>query len=229
MIKYKLKEVKPRIFLMTFKDHYDLCMTFLRYQEFYESPNPKFRGKHFTIVDFMEWYSKKQSQGCFEYPKHWAGFNIPSYVIEKIHGIGRKFFVDMNQPKDYNKYDEIMFNVFNKCYETLDHRVEENPHKFYLIGAMEGNTDTINHEVAHGFFYTTPAYKKEMLSLVKNLKPSFRNKLYKSLEKIGYTKQVFADEAQAFLSTGWREFFPTLKGEDKEFIDVFQKYNKLIK
>ena len=35
---YTVKEIKPRIFLLSFKDHYDLCMHFVRYQEFYESP-----------------------------------------------------------------------------------------------------------------------------------------------------------------------------------------------
>lgn len=223
MIKYKLKEVKPRIFLVEFTDRYDMCMTFLRYQEYYESPNPKFRNHHFTLVDFMEWYSKKQCKdNCFEYPKHWQGFNIPNDVIENV-------FENLDMAYEaYNKYDAIMGEIYSKCQNIIKSKYYEDE-KFYLIGAMKGNQKTINHEVAHGFYYIIPGFKKEMLALVKQLKPAFRNKLYKELGRIGYTKQVFPDEAQAFLSTGWRDYFPKLKGEDKPFIEVFEKYNKLVK
>ena len=41
---FKITEVKPRIFLFEFKNHYDMCMYFMRYQEYYESASPKFRG-----------------------------------------------------------------------------------------------------------------------------------------------------------------------------------------
>jgi hypothetical protein len=227
---------------MTFTDHYDMCMTFLRYQECYESPNRKFRKKQFTLVDFMEWYSKKQSQGSFEYPKHWAGFNVPSYVFNNVCGMHKDGKLIRNNDElvdwmtnsnwsdlilDYNKYDAIMEGVYNKCTKASYAKYGES--SFYLIGAMEGNLDTINHEVAHGFFYTTPSYKKEMSVLVQKLNPTFRKKLYESLAKIGYTKEVFVDEAQAFLATGWREFFPKLKSQDAPFIEVFDRYNSIIK
>ena len=65
-MKYTLKEIKGGIFLVEFDNQYDLAMTFLRYQEFYESP--KFKGKRFTIIDFMEWYSKEYD-GAFTYTK----------------------------------------------------------------------------------------------------------------------------------------------------------------
>jgi hypothetical protein len=223
MIKYKLREVKPRIFLLEFPNHYDLCMTFLRYQEFYESPSPKFRNKHFTIIDFMEWYSKDRA-GVFTYPTDWAGFNIPSYVVDKVHNLSNDLKQALEVPLDYNKYDEVMLKVFEKCYKTLDNRLEENPGKFYLIGTDMGKTEVINHEVAHGFFYTIPEYKKEMLALVNNLKVSFREKFNKGLVKFGYTKQVFNDETQAFLSTGWHDHFPKLKCNDEPFRETFNKY-----
>lgn len=53
-MKFTISEVKPKIFLFESDNSYDLAMTFLRYQETYESPNPKFRNKSFTIIDFME-------------------------------------------------------------------------------------------------------------------------------------------------------------------------------
>lgn len=234
MIKYKLKEIKPRIFLLTFKDKYDMCMTFLRYQECYESPNVKFRGKKFTFIDFMEWYSKNQSKGCFEYPNHWSGFNVPSYVFNNACGLYRDGELNPTDYEltcwkwsdlisDYNKYDKIMERVYKECINVVASKYNDN--KFYLIGAMEGNISTINHEIAHGFFYTIPSYKKEMLDLVKKLDSKFKISLYKDFKKLGYTKQVFPDEAQAFLATGWRDYLPKRNGEDKAFIKVFKKYN----
>ena len=78
---FKIKEIKPNIFLFEFKHNYDMCMHFLRYQEYYESSSPKYRGKAFEIFDFMRWYSLKYGKGAFTYVDDWDGFNIPSHII----------------------------------------------------------------------------------------------------------------------------------------------------
>jgi hypothetical protein len=208
-IKFKIKEVKAGIFLAEFKDPYDMCMTFCRYQEYYESPNPKFRNKDFKFFDFIKWYSQHYSKGDFTYTNDWVGFNVPSEILENCRaGI-----------LDWNQYDQTMTSIVSNIYSK-----KMNYDKFYLIGAMSGNERTIRHEVAHGMFYLDKNYKKEMLTLVKGLKPKFKEQFYKDLEKIGYTKQVLPDEAQAFLSTGWRDYFPKLQGEDAPFIEVFNRY-----
>jgi len=36
-IKYKINEVKPKVFAVVIEDRYDRAMTFLRVQEFYEN------------------------------------------------------------------------------------------------------------------------------------------------------------------------------------------------
>jgi hypothetical protein len=56
-------------------------MTFLRYQEFYESPSKKFRGKSYKLLDFMKWYAS-ENDGIFTYPRDWAGFNFPGSIID---------------------------------------------------------------------------------------------------------------------------------------------------
>jgi hypothetical protein len=53
-----IKEVKDRVFAEVIPDDYERCMTFLRVQEYYESPNPDFRGKDFDIWKYIEWYSR---------------------------------------------------------------------------------------------------------------------------------------------------------------------------
>ena len=62
-IKYQIKEVKPNIFAVIVKDKYDRAMLFCRAQEYYESPSLKFRGKNFSIWDYMKWYDEHNSWG----------------------------------------------------------------------------------------------------------------------------------------------------------------------
>jgi len=49
-----LVEIQKKI---QFDDEYDLALHFLRAQEFYESPNEKFRGQPFNIWDYIKWHS----------------------------------------------------------------------------------------------------------------------------------------------------------------------------
>ena len=65
---FQLKKIKDKIYLLMFDEHYELCMHFLRIQEFYESPNPQFHNNTFNIVDLMQWYAKHYGNGAFTYP-----------------------------------------------------------------------------------------------------------------------------------------------------------------
>lgn len=228
-IKYKIKEVKPRIFLAEFEDQYDMCMTFLRYQETYESPNSKFRNKDFNILEFMRWYSKKYGEGNFTYTTDWGGFNFPSEIYYKTYPGDE----DHHNIYDYTMDDIVvkvvkqLYQKYNQNSKITDYNFHSIEYEFYLIGALKGNKKTIDHEVAHGLYYTNKEYKKEMVKLVKQLKPSLKKKFYAHLKKIGYTEQVFVDECQAYFSTGIPENFGLkLKDENKPFIEVFKKYNK---
>lgn len=214
---FEIIEVKPRIFLFEFKDRYDMCMYFLRYQEYYESPNPKFRGQSFDIFDFMKWYTKKFGKGSFTYPNDWNGFNIPGDTIKKVWDLGIL---------SKTIYDYEMLMAWRECNTTA------NGEKFYIIGVVKGRRTTLSHEIAHGLFTLYPEYKKEMTKLVKALDPKIKNTLFKGLKKLGYTSQVYIDESQAYMSTGLREVFGPLdqwKEERKPFQDFFKKFSKEVK
>ena len=62
MKKFKLyKPLKSQnIILAIFDTQYDLCSTLVRIQEFYESDSDKFRGKLFTLDEYMDYYATKQ-------------------------------------------------------------------------------------------------------------------------------------------------------------------------
>lgn len=206
-LKCDLQKLYPRLYLLKFdhKDRYDMCMTFCRYQEKYESPNPRFRDKDFTLVDFMEWYSKDRD-GSFSYARDWAGFNIPNTLFKSgwFHNI-----------QDKNKYDHFMLQAYYAIWHDIKYGSDsffntgvptdfgpngDDP-KYYMIGATD--SWAIKHEMAHGFYYLIPKYKKEMDELTKKLPKKFTEKVYAWFEHVGYTSKVFKDEMQAYMSTGF--------------------------
>jgi hypothetical protein len=216
--KYTLERVRDRIYLLSFKDQYNMCMHFLRLQEFYESPNPKFRGKVFDIFEFMEWYSKEYGKGSFTYPKDWGGFNVPSEVFDELDilwsDIQTKTIYDYEM---YQVYRDITLDIINagKSYEV----------DFYLIGILDKDAATFDHEMAHALFYIEPEYKKAMNKLLKNLDKKLYEKITKYLTSIGYSSTVFHDEAQAYLATGFTKRSKIkAKQATKPFIDVFNQF-----
>jgi len=181
---FALKKIQDRVYLLTFDSGYDLAMHFLRYQEFYESPNEKFKNSKFTIASYMEWYSKN-NEDKFTYPADWAGFNIPSRVFDKIFELGIE---------DENKYDIFMRYVYNLIRDKEDK-------DFYLMGAVEGDMLTIDHEMAHALWNLNPKYKSLMKENIKKLPKKALKVIRKNLKAAGYTKEVISDEIQAYLST----------------------------
>jgi len=209
---FKVKEVKPGIFLIEFTDEYDMCMYFLRYQEFYESSSPKYRGKAFEILNFMKWYSKKYGKGAFTYPIDWAGFNFPGDTIDKVWKLGIP---------DRNLYDYEMRQVWRQAKSKRD--------KFYIIGVTRGN-GALHHEIAHGFFYLHSGYKKEMTALVKALPADLRKTFNTYLKEVGYTPKVYVDEIQANMATTddltKTKILPEAAKELAKYQDEFRKLFK---
>ena len=219
-IKYKIvsgevKQIRPNIYAVVIKNDYDRSMLFCRYQEYYESPFPEIRRKFFTLEEYMRLYTIENKNGYFSYPNDWVGYNVPSNVlIEAEHMFSN----------NVNLYDEIMSEIIHYC-------IGENNFKpWYLIGVDKIGSSTMNHEIAHGFYYTNPTYKIEMNDLIKNIEPKIYNQLKKSLIKTGYVddKIIIDDEIQAYMSTGNSSTWKNEHYEkySKDFVKVFKKYNK---
>jgi hypothetical protein len=209
---FSIKEVRPNIFLFEFRNHYDMCMYFLRYQEFYESSSPKFRNNIFEIFDFMKWYTFKYGKGSFTYPNDWNGFNIPGDIIPHVWSLGIP---------DKNKYDLAMYNAWAECKDKVKD-------KFYIIGVVKGNK-ALDHEIAHGLFFLNKEYKKEMTKLVKALPNSLKKSINEVLKKLGYTPKVYIDETQAYMATGLPEVLEKIDqciDARKAFQDCFKKFTR---
>jgi len=220
----KIKEIAPNIFLATYDTQYDLCMSFVRIQEFYESP--EFKRRYFTLEEFIDWWSLNVSMtyGSFDYPSRWCGFNIPGKIIydwlfecdenilrdrelDLIRGLAKSLHIKTGSVDQGQGFYEIFQNKMNKI---------------YLIGCHKKNTigqrsKVIDHEMAHAMYALNAKYKERCDNLLKKMGKNTAEDI-DSLIKKGYDKSVIDDELQAYYSTGC-EF-----GKHQQFINNFKKF-----
>lgn len=215
LINYELYEIAPKIYAVLAKDSFERAMLFLRAQEYYESPFPEFRGRDFDIFTYMNKYRKDRSSDYFSYTADWSGYNIPSESLEAC----------MSGVEDtlVTSYDHEMLGVVHYI------RKHQKKGKYYLLGVDSLESRVMDHEFAHGLFYTNKEYKTEMMELVLSLKRDLYEQLESYLIQIGYTSHVIADEIQAYMATGLTATMAKTRGSvsaSKKFEKVFKKYKK---
>jgi hypothetical protein len=214
---FHLTKKVPGVYLVNFDNHIDLCYAFLRYQEFYESPNPTFQNHPFTWVQYMKWYTENNkrensNKHAFYYASDWCGFNIPLDIIKTVRNLGIP---------DHNHYDDIMWAIYGMISSECD--------RAYLIGVQTNNTSsTEKHELTHAAFYILPEYQKLVISTIKRHK-NILPQLKRALFDVGYTESSILDEINAFTTTGDHDFFKKLdKGAyaslKKELVALHKKY-----
>ena len=167
--------MRPQIYLIESRTRQDLAATFMRFQEYYESP--EFKGRIFSIEDFSCWYALKF--GSFSYSSDWYGFNIPGTVLTPF----KNGDFDPLTPKERRLIDF--------CSD-----IDGNS---YIIGATpsaEYFKETIQHEFIHGVFHTNSEYKREVINCVNDFNIQT---VSKGLLKMGYCDDVVIDETNAYV------------------------------
>ena len=192
----ELEEIVENVFHVSFSSAEDLALTFLRFQEHYESP--RFRGKIFTLKEFEQWYTanskKGKRTGKFTYCQDWAGFIVPSYILSPFY--------------------EGKFDPLSKRERNLLSLFQDKETDFYLIGTatkITGKTHSaiFRHEVAHGLFYVNPQYHRQVIKLLNQLTKKELKKLYSSLSAEGYHPATHLDETHAYLLEAPEQFAKT--------------------
>ncbi|SRR5260221_3337953 len=208
---FTFKKEAEQIYSLCFNDPYKLAMTFLRCQEYYESENPRFYRKKFTIVQYMDWYFQKF--GSFEYHKHWAGFNFPSVIVDEVDRLG----ID-----DLNHYDLLLKSICEMA------KSDANNDRVYLIGYKKGNKATLRHEISHGRFHLNGEYRVKIENLFAKLPVELQNRLYKAMVDTGYNQSSCVDEFQAYANENCEKRFWTeeITPELQEFFDNIRKTYK---
>ena len=211
-IDYTIEEVRPNVFAVIVKDHYHRAMLFLRVQEYYESPNPEFRGKSFNIWDYIEWYSRR-NKDVFTYAFDWGGFNIPLEVAYQCYD---------TLTDSYTSYDEVMENIIHQIYE-----LNNDGSNGYIIGAPSTDDDTFEHEVCHGLYATNKEYKELVDEVTMTIPFKDYQAFRKNLLKMGYNGIVIDDEIQAYLSTNY-DYSKFSKGVSRKLCKELHKQYKQI-
>jgi hypothetical protein len=176
-----------------------LARMFMRFQEFYESP--EFRGKIFTKKQFLDWYAKERKT---VYEEDWAGFNLPGWVIEVFrHG---------------------SFNPLSIEEKRLLSMCKNHSGSFYVIGTENGDMRVLEHELAHALFYLDPVYKKKVIGLLNKIPKASRDNMKKWLKSKGYHQSVFIDEMQAYVISDKPAFID--KNLAKKIKDLFKLRSK---
>ena len=219
-MKIKIKIILPHIYLITYPSQYELCMSFVRMQEFYESP--KFRGKYFTLEDYMDHWSKTKGNGSFTYPATWNGFNVPGDVIKNWMEV-----CNDNDDKMRDREHDLLYYI-NKLMlkEGLQGVHSDDLDKIYVIGAHGKSfniKDIVGHESAHAFYRVYPEYKESCDKILNKINPEEMNKMRNSLLALGYNRDVVLDEVQAYSSVDSGMLYNSLKKEFKSNFENFKK------
>jgi hypothetical protein len=172
----RIRRPLPHVLLVEFATQYGLASTFLRFQEYYESP--RFRGQVFALEEYMDWYA--ETHGSFSYFDDWAGFNVPSLVFEPFRN---------------GDFDPLL--VKERRLLALLARERE---PFYVIGvARDGGKrrrETVMHELAHALYYTNAEYRREVVACLRG---QDTRALARKLRGQGYHARVIQDEVHAYL------------------------------
>lgn len=181
----------------------ELGLTFMRYQEHYESDNPNFRNNIFTQGQLKKWYS--ETYGSNSYHTHWVGFNFPSSVLIAFkNGLFDPLTVEEQKLLDLFKYRSD---------------------NFYIIGAQ--NTSVLRHELSHALYASNEKYRNEINTFFNKNKTKIKKSSQYILQK-GYCKDVLYDELQAYITDNDDNELinitcsTILSGINK----IFNKYNK---
>jgi len=216
-IDYKIEEVRPNVFAVIVKDHYHRAMLFCRVQEFYESPNPQFRGKNFSIWDYIEWYSREH-RDVFTYTFDWGGFNIPLKTAWDCYEKLREY---------ESPYDEVMDKIVGTIEMVMFNKKNTRNWNGYIIGADSTDSDTFEHEICHGLYATNKEYKLLVDEVTETISTKDYLTFKNNLIKMGYTDSVIDDEIQAYLSTNY-EYTKFSKGVSKKVCKQLHKQYKAI-
>lgn len=220
---YEISKITDHIYGVHIENKYDRAMTFCRAQEFYESPNDKFRGNAFSIWEYIKWYSHENKQG-FSYAFDWSGFNLPIKEVIRCY----QTLEDTYGNEDHTIYDKALLEIIERI-KKESNLSKKDLNKSYIIGVGKAINDTFKHEICHGLFSTHRSYKLKAIKLLNNLEKQYP-KEFKILEnnilKMGYCQAIVKDEIQAYLQFGHTEseFGEGVDMEKRNLLN--QKYKK---
>lgn len=207
---------KAGAWLVTTDSVVDLGLLFLRPQEFYESGNPAFKGRAFTITEFIRWYidkTKDENKPCaanFSYFEDFQGYNIPGSAV-----------------CDYLAMPLPELSIWDTRFARIATVIQQHQRgDFYLIGALTTKLSVIDHEIAHAMYYLLPKYQEQQNLNIADLDADTVLAIKKALADENYSEDVFMDETQAYMATGLLEAMENLEARRLPFMKTFARWKK---
>jgi hypothetical protein len=200
-IKIVKSRVAKGIYLLRFKTQYELTATFLRVQEYYESP--RFHGRIFSLEQYMDWYAARH--GNFTYYQDWSGFNVPSTAFQPFY--------------------EGKFDPLSEKEKQLLRLFKELRERFYVIGIYDADAKgSLTHELAHALFFIDASYRQAVLKSMRGYNTAT---LARQIAEAGYAKHVIPDEIQAYIvaPSGRLGSAPELRPLRQELRALFRRHS----
>jgi len=169
-------DVKPqgRIVLIQAPDAKSLSKPVLRIQENYEGR--KYKSKSVSMRQFKKWYKARRKDTQFTYYEDWLGFNFPGQAV-----------LD---------FIELFKNKLNEAEKELIYSLDLNTNgNKYVIAVLQGDSETLLHEMAHALFYLDSSYKSKVTEYLGKIQ--YIGELASIFSKTDYHSSVWIDEMQA--------------------------------
>ena len=125
--------------------------------------------------------------------KRYQGYNFPSSVIFLLEKLFPRS-ADQSLTKEENDVKKMMTKSTK-----------------YIVGYMDGDKETKQHEELHAKYYLDLEYKKKIDGVWQNLDNDIKDEITRFLMRIGYSASVIVDEFQAYCWSGNPSKFWTKK------------------
>jgi hypothetical protein len=145
-----------------------------------------------------------------------------------------------------NLGDDLFHNMFKNIFENMKIEYQlislvkdrlDLEQKYYVIGTLMDDANTIDHEIAHALYYMNIEYKNEMAELIKEFQTNHiedYDRMCSILTNVRqYGNNVLFDEIQAYMATESKKElikdfginYSDCRKIIKKFQKVLQKYN----
>ena len=181
----RLVHCQDGLIQLAFPTRKALTMTMGRPQEYYESGHANLYRQVFTVEEFLETFMT--DDGEVEYYDRWVGFNVPGEILDA-------FFRDF----DVTEREDELYRLVHSQIHQGD--------RYYVIASLEGDGATLDHELVHAHYYLDDDYREAANLLIADVPDDVCRALTASFENLGYAPEVWADEINAYLSTGTPEY-----------------------
>lgn len=187
-----------KIFVVEVNDSFNLSLRFFR---LWYCDN--------KLEDFDEIMRLNRSGNTFEHFNQFAGVNITHHALAPFK----------KQRQKLTKHEKETFSPIINYIKS--HKIS----KFDIIGVQRGDEDSFDHEISHTLYNNYQEYRNTSAKLYKALPILEKMYIKKELKNMGYKKEQFKDEIQAFFSCKKiKDWFPDLKEDVSAFRKLFISY-----